>query len=360
MKKLLLVGALIASGVAARAATDEVVTCRRSAIAVALTPGAPATYTVSGELCATPSERHAGTTVQLLIHGATYNYEYWDFGRFDGVEYSYARNVAAAGIPTFAFDQLGSGSSARPPSDQLTIQAAAFVTHQIVQGLRNGSIAGIQFGKVITVGHSLGSVVIWEEAINYADVDGVIVTGAAHSLTIRFVQSQAFYPAANDPDFAGTGLDGGYLTTVPNVRVNLFYAPPDDDPAVVTSDEARKDVVSAAELNTALPIVTTTATQAIQVPVLTILGSNDLPTCGPSTTGGNFDCSSAASIVAQETPFYSPKAKIHACLVSGSGHDLSLARNHRVQVEDAVAWSIALVGQPGLTASDTNLPSNCR
>ena len=69
MKKLLLVGAVIASGVAARAATDEVVTCRRSAIAVALTPGAPATYTVSGELCATPSERHAGTTVQLLIHG---------------------------------------------------------------------------------------------------------------------------------------------------------------------------------------------------------------------------------------------------------------------------------------------------
>ena len=115
MKKLLLVGALIASGVAARAATDEVVTCRRSAIAVALTPGAPATYTVSGELCATPSERHAGTTVQLLIHGATYNYEYWDFGRFDGAEYSYARNVAAAGIPTFAFDQLGSGSSSRHP-----------------------------------------------------------------------------------------------------------------------------------------------------------------------------------------------------------------------------------------------------
>jgi hypothetical protein len=38
MKKLLLVGAVIASGVAARAATDEVVTCRRSAIAVALTP----------------------------------------------------------------------------------------------------------------------------------------------------------------------------------------------------------------------------------------------------------------------------------------------------------------------------------
>ncbi|MBV8732482.1 MAG: hypothetical protein JO336_21945 [Acidobacteriia bacterium] len=111
----------------------------------------------------------------------------------------------------------------------------------------------------ITVGHSLGSVVVWEEAINYGDVDGVIVTGAAHSLTVRFAQSQAFYPATNDPDFAGTGLDGGYLTTLPNVRVNLFYAPPDDDSAVVTSDEGRKDVVSATELNTPLPIVTTSA-----------------------------------------------------------------------------------------------------
>jgi hypothetical protein len=89
--------------------------------------------------------------VQLLIPGATYNYEYWDFGKIDGNEYSYARQVAAQGFPTFAIDPLGSGSSSRPPSDQLTIQAAAFVAHQIVLGLRNGSAAGIRFGKVITV-----------------------------------------------------------------------------------------------------------------------------------------------------------------------------------------------------------------
>jgi pimeloyl-ACP methyl ester carboxylesterase len=299
----------------------------------------------------------AGATVQLLIPGATYNYEYWDFGKVGGNEYSYARQVAARGFPTFAIDPLGSGSSSHPPSDQLTIQAVAFVAHQIVQGLRTGSVAGIQFGKVITVGHSLGSVVVWEEAINYGDVDGIIVTGAAHSLATRFGTVPSFYPAANDSTFAGMGLDGGYLTTLPNVRVNLFYASPDDDPAVVASDEARKDLVSGTELNTALPIVTTTATRAIHVPVLTLLGSNDLPTCGPSTTGGNFDCSSASAIVAQETPFYSPGAKVHACLIPGAGHDLSLARNHRLQVQDAVAWSVALVGQIGLSASD--LRSNC-
>jgi hypothetical protein len=37
----------------------------------------------------------------------------------------------------------------------VTIQFAAFVAHQIVQGLRNGYIAGIQFGKVIIVGRLL-------------------------------------------------------------------------------------------------------------------------------------------------------------------------------------------------------------
>jgi len=359
MNRLFLISAVFASSVTAFAATNEPVTCRRTAVQVALAPQTPANYTVSGELCATPMERTLGTNVQLLIPGATYNYEYWDFGRIDGNEYSYARQVAAQGFPAFAIDPLGSGSSSRPPSDQLTIQAAAFVAHQIVQGLRNGSVAGIQFGRVITVGHSLGSVVVWEEAINYGDVDGIIVTGAAHSLTTRFVTAPSFYPAANDPIFGGMGLDGGYLTTLPNVRVNLFYASPDDNPAVVASDEARKDLVSGTELNTALPIVTTSATRAIHVPVLTLLGSNDLPTCGPSTTGGNFDCSSAAAIVAQETPFYSAGAKVHACLIAGAGHDLSLARNHRLQVQDAVSWSIALVGQIGLSASENDLPSNC-
>ena len=51
----------------------------------------------------------------------------------------------------------------------MTIQVEAYVAHQFVQALRSGCVAGIQFGKVIIVGHSLGSVVVWEEAITYGD-----------------------------------------------------------------------------------------------------------------------------------------------------------------------------------------------
>ncbi len=344
---------------------DDAVLCRPfAAIPVTLAPDQPASYNVSGELGATPAELQAGTTVQLLIHGATYNHDYWDFGAIDGTRYSYARDVAAHGFPTFALDEIGAGRSSHPPSDQVTVQAAAYVDHQIVQGLRSGSIAGIPFGKVIIVGHSLGSTAVWEEAISYGDVDGVIVTGAAHSVTSKFLASNAFYPAVDDPKFAKSGLDTGYLTTVPGIRSSLFYGFPDYDPAIIPLDETRKDVVSATELSTGVQLVTSNATQAIQVPVLTILGSNDLPTCGPNPQGGTFDCSSGAVVATQEAPFYSPQARIHACVVLASGHDLSFAINHELQVADAVAWSSAFVGQSAAAekskfdGSDSGLPWN--
>ena len=93
------------------------------------------------------------------------------------------------------------------------------------------------------------------------------------------------------------------------------------------------------ELNTALPVVTNTATRAIDVPVLNLLGGDDFTTCGLSTQGHVFDCSTGAAVAAQEAPFYSPRAQIHACVIPGSGHDISLALNGGFQAGDAIAWS---------------------
>ena len=373
MKRLFLTSAmagLFAMAIAASPAhadSDEAVTCRSAVLPVALAEGQPANNTVSGELCATQDELRDGTTVQLLIHGATYNHDYWNFGKFNGIEYSYARAVAARGFATFAIDLPGAGASSHPESSQVTAQAAAFVAHQAVQALRNGSIGRVQYGKVIIVGHSLGSVVVWLEASTYADVDGVIVTGAAHSITTKFLTANALYPAVKDPKFANSGLDSGYLTTIPDSRVTLFYSAPDFDPAILAADEERKDVVPAAELSSGLPVVTSTATLVIRVPVLTILGSNDFTTCGPNPQGGSFDCSSGAAVATQDAPFYSPEAKIHGCIVPGSGHDLSLAINHDLQIADSVAWSSAFVDRTrssenhdrdSFDHSDSGLPWN--
>ena len=54
----------------------------------------------------------------------------------------------------------------------------------------------------------------------------------------------------------------------------------------------------------------------------------------------------------RKKPFYSPEAKIYACVVPGSGHDISLALNHEIQVADSVLRSIGFVGQRGFDKDD--------
>jgi hypothetical protein len=117
--------------------------------------------------------------------------------------------------------------------------------------------------------------------------------------------------------------------------------------------------------------VTSTATLAITVPVLDIVGSNDFTTCGLSSKNVIFDCSSGAKVATQEVPFYSSAARIHACVIPASGHAVNLAVNHRLPAADAVAWSFAFVGQSSLKHIQTidgsnralpwndNLPWNC-
>jgi pimeloyl-ACP methyl ester carboxylesterase len=170
-------------------------------------------YSVVGELCATSAELRAGATVQLLIHGGTYNHTYWDFGTHNGVRYSYARNIADAGIATFAVDQIGTGQSVKPPSSEVTNEVAAYVDHDVVQALRAGTLAGTHFDKVIEVGHSAGSAATWQEAITYQDVDGVVITGTVHHLSASAGQviGQDFYPAGADPKFQ----DQPWATTDP-------------------------------------------------------------------------------------------------------------------------------------------------
>jgi pimeloyl-ACP methyl ester carboxylesterase len=330
-------------------------------IPVALGPGQPQSYTVAGELCATPSELSSGETVQLLIHGASYNHTYWDFGTIDGVPYSYARDLALAGYPTFAIDEIGTGQSSHPPSSDVTIQSAAYVAHEIVQDLLSGAIGNTAFGKVIEVGHSFGSITTWEEAATYHDVAGAIITGGVHDTTV--FEDNAIpdlYPAIDDPRFANSGFDPGYLTTVPGVRSTLFDNTADTDPNVIAQDEATKDVISASEFGTGIPLETSTISQQINVPVLLVVGEHDMLSCGLEANGSTFSCSSGSQVASEEAPWYSSAAQMRACVVPNSGHDLNLALNHVVEEADAVAWSYEYVGQQGVPPiSSRVLPPDC-
>jgi pimeloyl-ACP methyl ester carboxylesterase len=316
--------------------------CKIERTQVALAPGQPLQYTIFGELC-TPAgaNPHGVQTVHLAVHGATYGHLYNSWPLQPNT-YSYAQALMKAGYAVFTFDRIGIGQSSHPPGASVTIDANAFVVHQLVQGLRSGTIGRAAFKRVVLMGHSLGSITSLAEVSKYADVDGVVLTGLSHA-TPNFDLSAvfaAFYPANQDPRFAGLGLDTNYLTTRPGTRESLFYNPPETDPNVVALDENTKETVTTAELAFA-GVFAPGVSRAVHVPVLVLNGDHDQLACGPTFS----ICTSAAALAAEEAPFWTPQACLQTAVTPGAGHDVNLEKSAPVTYATIRAWSDTFVGR---------------
>lgn len=254
--------------------------------------------------------------VDILLHGAAYNREYWDWPVSPAL-YSYTQRTLQAGRATLAYDRLGVGQSSRPASAAVTVESDAYVLHQIIQHVR--SSPGLT--DVTTVGHSLGSVVAQYEAGQYKDVDRLVVTGLVHAQGVGVTGAlTSFYPAALDPQFAGL-LDPGYLTTTPGSR-SLFYNAA-ADPQVIAYDEAHKDVLSSMQLAQSFPFTLTppilNVTSQITAPVLAVIGDEDALSCGLL-----LDCKNPAAVMANEAPYYPHAASLTTQIVANTGHDIAL------------------------------------
>jgi pimeloyl-ACP methyl ester carboxylesterase len=195
--------------------------------------------------------------------------------------------------------------------------------HRVINALRGGEVAGRAFGKVLTVGHSFGSIVGWAEAAKYHDVNGLISSGWTHIFdpvnTARLFST--LYPAVLDPNvgLAG-GPDPGYLTTRPGTR-SIFYYPPSTDPAVLALDEKTKQTVTAAELSTFPPSEALPETRNINVPVLLVVGKNDMFFCGGTQ---QFRCRNDQTLTAAERPYFAHAPQLSAVVLPDTGHDMNL------------------------------------
>jgi pimeloyl-ACP methyl ester carboxylesterase len=290
--------------------------------------------TMAGTLCV-PSG--GANTVQVLVPGGLYNRSYWDIQLYQQSR-SFRLAMNRAGYATLAVDRLGTGQSSKPPSALLTVLAQANAVHQVVGTLRP------RFDKVIIGGHSLGSAIAVVEAATYRDVDGVLVTGMGHRLnTLGLLPIFAtFVPAALDPAFRHSGIDPGYLTTMPGTRFNSLHRPGPYDAAVAAADESTKDVVAPGELldgallGTVLPY-----TRLVDVPVLTMMASGDPTFCGLLAT----DCGSSAALARSEQPFYAPEARLSTYVVNGYGHSFNYAPSAPDHHAAVVRWADRMVGR---------------
>ncbi|WP_375398049.1 alpha/beta hydrolase [uncultured Sphingomonas sp.] len=256
------------------------------------------------------------TPVQILIHGGAYNHTYWD-SPFQPDRYSYVQAATKRGYATLNIDRLGYGQSDRPVAATLDFNVAGYVTHQLVQMLRDGSV-GIRFTRVILNGHSMGALTAENEAANYRDVDGVIVTGIGHNLSPPPEQLTTFVPAATDPKFVGQLSAASYLTSRPNVRISVFVEGGSYDPAIVPYEEGiLKDTLSPTEF-TALPMDTsdqTQLTQKITAPVLFAQGRYDKIWCTRT-----FDCTTDPQALKESSYWNTSFTRI---VIPNAGHSIN-------------------------------------
>lgn len=324
---------LIGAPAAAQPTAPQTARCTETDVPVSV-PGLHAI--VHGQLCEPPNDNPK--TVQLLVHGGTYNRVYWDFP-YQPDRYSYQRDMAKHGYATFAIDRLGTGGSTQPPSTALLHTTEASSIHQVVSHLRAGTVNGQRFNRVILVSHSVGTGVTTLEAATYHDVDGVILTGANHLISLPAIGTGAatdLHPTALDPQLRKThDTDPGYVTTKPGTRGQLFYATGDADPAVIATDEATKDQLSLPGMGPiALFGIILPATRRINVPVLLMIGEKDHLFCGP--LAGN--CSNAETLRQQEAPYFDPAAHLSTYVLPGAGHSLALHRNADKYREATRRW----------------------
>ena len=312
--------------------------CHDVAVPVSLADGLPKSSTIRGRLCLPAGAVSA--TVQVLLHGATYNGSYWDFPH-QPERYSYVRALVAAGYATLDIDRLGYGASSHPVSLLAPVETSAYAVHQVVRAARDGSL-GPRFDRVILVGHSMGTAVAWREAAAYHDIDGLIATGNTHRVSlITSLRIYAHtYPASMDPRFADSGLDPGYLTTRPGSR-GVFYHAADADPAVIAVDEATKDTWPLPEAFPTYQLeIFDGDSLRIHVPVLVAVGRYDSLMCSL----GASNCSTASTLLAAEAPFYSRAACLQAYVLPGAGHDMNLHLNAQDFYAVAARWSDRWIG----------------
>lgn len=317
-----------AAGPADAAMADGPV-CSTHTLSVRIADEGPATESLWGRLCL-PRHRRP-SAVQLLVHGATYNHRYWDFP-VGGGYYSYVRAAAVAGYATFNIDRIGAGASSHPFSQRLDAAAGAVAVHDAVTALRTGAVGGRAFARVIYVGHSLGSFMGLYGISRYRDVDAAILTGILHGFNAN--PGNILHPAVQDPKFARSGLDEGYLTIRPGTRGGEYYHPATADPRVIDADETGKDVTTFG------PPPPMQVPHPITVPVLLVAGAEDRLFCVGVT---QYHCADPESVRAYESRFFLPEARLAVRIIPGTGHSLALSTTASATTATMLHWSLSTI-----------------
>ncbi|KAK8049100.1 hypothetical protein PG994_010830 [Apiospora phragmitis] len=240
--------------------------------------------------------------LQILTHGIGFGHDYWDFAYY---EYSYVNHALAHGYATLDWDRLGLGESTRlDPVHEVQLPLEVEALRELTRLLRAGSVdlhlnpdsdngetttttttttTPPKFDKIVHVGHSLGSSVVYA----LAAVDGLVLTGWS---TVPDFMSAGFIglhlEQARPKGGPLAGYAPGYVVMGDVTALHTdFFAPGAYDPAILAPAYAATQPTTVGEIATGSYMASTKL--EVTVPSLVITGQKDLIFCGTDCFGTN-------------------------------------------------------------------------
>lgn len=259
-------------------------------------------------------------TLQILIHGATYNRWYWD-PPVQLEKYSYVHFAAGRGYATVNIDLVGSGRSSHPDGSELGLALHAATVDRIATLARSG-LAGHQWNTVVGVGHSLGTCVLMTTLGAYENLSAAVLTGISHEPAES--TSAALQVAGQDPVFRERNVTD-YLTMPAGSRP-FYYHLPSADPAILLDDEQHRDVVGLADVEDYARVMREPC--AAKVPLLIGLGAEDRA----------FTARDDAEFRAAESRWYPHATAIDFCVYPRIGHNINLHGAANRSMNDFLDW----------------------
>lgn len=275
-------------------------------------------YNLVGYLYSAPSR--PGRTLQVAIHGASYNHAYWAVPAVNGRDYSYAEFMAGKGYAVLALDMLGTGESDKPDGDFLNLAETAASVQQVLSALRGAaSPTGCHFEHIVFVGHSNGSLISTRTQGVYGAADGLIATGWAYTPHPIPIQDAAVEVLTANP----------YVRTNEELRRQLFYHAPQVDPAVVRYDmDSLADQVARGQFADLFRAAVQDAAQScsrdVKVPVLIQLA--------------DYDVLAPASVAAAAAQYFPHAASFAVQTLTDMGHCFNTHLTNRQSWDGITSW----------------------
>lgn len=198
--------------------------------------------------------------VVLLQHGLSYTRRAWD-----RPGYSVVDPLLAAGFAVVTIDRLGYGQSTLPNGYNVSSEAHAFNTRQIVDQLR----VDYGFRRVIIGGHSAGAETSLLAAGLFGAGDAVLALGYHH-----FPSQQIVTDFVTGDEVRAAQDDYEYFLGTPEHRAGMFYTDA-ASPAVVADDTANAVLTPSGEIFSIGKQPSRYVTPLIDVPVFLQLGDAD-------------------------------------------------------------------------------------